>query len=91
MAEEGGQIIIEMFVDKSEILFKVVRYTFHIWEDFLEVFFYDRKDPSEFDVPHPADYVIGYGVVLIPDQKRELYVQALHELFRFASGFGRLA
>ena len=78
MSEESGQIVIELAVDNFKIVLEVGGEVLHVVEYFLKVFLDDSEDPRQLDVAEPRYYVVGYCVILIANQDRELNVKSLH-------------
>lgn len=79
--EEGRQVVVEMIIQMLKVVLEVRCEVFEVVEyDFLKVLFNDSQDPSQLDVAHARDYVIGDRVILVTNQYGELDIQALHHL-----------
>lgn len=91
MREERREVVIELGIYESEVVFEIGSKVLDVEEDLLEVLLNDRKYAGEFDVTETRHDVVGDRVVLVADKDGELDVQALHKLGRLALRGGRLA
>ena len=60
-----------MRIYQMQILLEVTRYFVQVEEDLLKVFFYEGKDPYQFNIAEPGHDVVGNGMVLVTQQQWE--------------------
>lgn len=75
IAHELRQIIVEMLINYSQIVFEVMSNLVQVEEDLGKVLFYERQQAHQFHVAEATHDVVGYGVELITDKERELHVE----------------
>ena len=78
VSEEGRQVVVKLLVQKLQVFLKIVAELLDILSEFGEVFLNLCDYSCEFDIPKPAHHKVGYCVVLVAYEDRELVVESVH-------------